>query len=511
MPIPVPLHEQPDNKSVLEDFKSYLMLKTIKTVNKDNKGIEKTLGHIGNYSDSLLKFEFTKDESFSLKRNVSFTSDNYLDIKNPLEWLQQIEDQPGSASRCKEKLKAHSAYRDYVKYKVENSSLGARVEDYVRKRAISDGLDAITQFIATKGIYSQLKSVENREKVEYESAKLRVEPDAALKEASAVTVWNNSQEAKDEMLKFDRIYEESMKKEKVGNMNLASFAHFCLFNVVKADKQRSSTYTFTNQNFIDRFPMFLPEGYTDFNNLPTDWNIHQPPSENASPDAYQIRLSGGLPGQKGQNAEKVTITAQTMELCDRYRELRSLAGIDDHKDLQAPFFVNARGEPIGAITSNLAIWKLFEKVTGVKRAKGTAIRKGAENLIRSSQDMLPNVQNLNNHSESTGKNVYHKTGYVQRLEFVNLAASNENESANSPMKVDLGNEQLEKRRKRHEEDERISRENAVQLIENRKSKRNMTLSSKMRVLPSDRKSLQEIIKLHPELEIHRVCTGKFPG
>ena len=68
------------------------------------------------------------------------------------------------------------------------------------------------------------------------------------------------------------------------------------------------------------FPMFLPEGYEEFNELPSDWNVHQAPSAGVSPDAYQIRLAGGLSSQKGQNAEKITITKQTMELCDRYRE-----------------------------------------------------------------------------------------------------------------------------------------------------------------------------------------------
>ena len=510
-PVVVPLHELPGNEEILKDFETYLKMKTIKTVNKSNKGIEKTLGHIGTYEDSLLKFEFSRDESFCLKRNLSFFSDDYLDVKNPLEWLQVIEDQP---LRCKERLKAHSAYRDYVKYKVENASFGNSLEAHVRKRAISDGLDSITKFISTKGLYAQYKSVENRNKVELEAAKLRLEPDAAIKEASAVSVWNNSQEAKDQMRKYDKIYEDAMEEDgPLGPMKFASFGHFCLFNLVKADKQRGSTYTFKNKHYIDRVPMFLPPGYTEFNELPADWNVHQAPSPGVLPDAYQIWLSGGLSGQKGQNAEKITITFQTMELFDRYRELKIKMGIDDQQDLEAAFFVNAKNEPLSAIQSNLAIWKLFEKVTGVSRAKGTAIRKGAEDLIRRNREMVPCVKTLNNHSDETGKNVYHKTSYVNRLEFVNLAASKENESANSPMKLrsNLGSELLEQRAKRHQEDERISRDRAEQVVEQQKFKRNIRLSSKCRVLPSHRKFLQEFLKNHPELEISQACQGRFPG
>ena len=510
-PVVVPLHELPGNEEILKDFETYLKMKTIKTVNKSNKGIEKTLGHIGTYEDSLLKFEFSRDESFCLKRNLSFFSDDYLDVKNPLEWLQVIEDQP---LRCKERLKAHSAYRDYVKYKVENASFGNSLEAHVRKRAISDGLDSITKFISTKGLYAQYKSVENRNKVELEAAKLRLEPDAAIKEASAVSVWNNSQEAKDQMRKYDKIYEDAMEEDgPLGPMKFASFGHFCLFNLVKADKQRGSTYTFKNKHYIDRVPMFLPPGYTEFNELPADWNVHQAPSPGVLPDAYQIRLSGGLSGQKGQNAEKITILRNTMELFDRYRELKIKMGIDDQQDLEAAFFVNAKNEPLSAIQSNLAIWKLFEKVTGVSRAKGTAIRKGAEDLIRRNREMVPCVKTLNNHSDETGKNVYHKTSYVNRLEFVNLAASKENESANSPMKLrsNLGSELLEQRAKRHQEDERISRDRAEQVVEQQKFKRNIRLSSKCRVLPSHRKFLQEFLKNHPELEISQACQGRFPG
>ena len=508
IPAAVPLHELPENEKILKELESYLMKKTIKTVNKNNKGIEKVLGHIGTYKDCLLKFEFSRDESFCLSRNVSFSSDEYLDVKNPLEWLQETEDQP---QRCKERLKAHSAYRDFVKYKVENSSLGTSLEALLRKRAITDGLDSITKFISTHRIYAQYQSVENRDKVELEAAKLRIMPDAAIKEASAVSVWNNSQEAKDEMAKYDKLYEDAIKAGKIGPMKFASYAHFCRFNMVKADKQRGSTYTFKNKHFIDRVPMFLPEGYTEFNELPAAWNVHQAPSADVLPDAYQIWLSGGLSGQKGQNAEKITITKQTMELCDRYRELKSLVGIEEQSNLEASFFVNAKNEPIGPIHSNLAIWKLYEKVTGVPRAKGTAIRKGAENLIRTNKEMVANVKTLNNHSDATGRNVYHKTSYVNRLEFVNLAATNENESANSPMKSNPGNELLEKRAERHQEDERISRERAEQLIEQRKVKRNISLSSKCRVLPDDRKFLQELIKNHPDLEISQACKGRFPG
>ena len=278
---------------------------------------------------------------------------------------------------------------------------------------------------------------------------------------------------------------------------------------MKSDKQRGGSYTFLNKHYMNRYPLYLPPGYNDYNNLPAGWNPHTPPTPGAEPNDYQFRLSGGLAGQKGQNAIKITITPQTMELIDRYREGKEIVGIEE--DPESRFFVNIRGEPLGEISSNLQIWKLFEAVTGASKAKTTKVRRGAEKTIRENQAMTDNILELNNHSNSTGMNVYHKTNYIGRAEYVSYAASLENETANSPSKSIVTRQSLKRRVERNENDLRISKELAQKKLDEKKGQRNISLGANVKVLPRDRAFLQSLITSKKDSEIFRATTGKFPG
>ena len=506
-PDELPLHKRKENEEVAADLENFIKLRAISTVREDTSTITKCLGHIVSYEDSLLNYEHSKDKSFSLKRNVSFDAEDFLPLKIPLEWVQDTITK--QATRSTEKLKAHAIYVDFLSYKLENSNLGSSIEALLRKRAISDGLEKITKYIKTHRMYKKFDAVANREKVEIETAKLCLDPDLHVKEADAVSTWNNSQEAKDQMKKYDKLYKCLVETQKIGDKNFASFAHFVFFNLVKSDKQRGGSYTFLNKHYMNRYPLYLPPGYNDYNNLPAGWNPHKPPTPEAEPNHYQFRLSGGLAGQKGQNATKITITPQTMELIDRYREGKEIVGLTE--DPESRFFVNIKGEPLAEISSNLQIWKLFEAVTGASKAKTTKVRRGAEKTIRGNQAMTDNILELNNHSNPTGMNVYHKTNYIDRAEFVSYAASLENETANSPSKSIVTRESLKRRVERNENDVRISKELAQKMLDEKKGQRNISLGAKVKVLPRDRAFLQSLITSKRDSEIYRATTGKFPG
>ena len=49
----------------------------------------------------------------------------------------------------------------------------------------------------------------------------------------------------------------------------SQWVRFCL---LLADHGRSSIYNFTNQQFVSKLPMYFPENYKDFNNLPSSYN-----------------------------------------------------------------------------------------------------------------------------------------------------------------------------------------------------------------------------------------------
>ena len=170
-----------------------------------------------------------------------------------------------------------------------------------------------------------------------------------------------------------------------------------------------------------------------------------------------------------------------------------------------------KGEPLGEISSNLQIWKSFETVTGASKAKTTKLRRGAEKTIRGNQAMTEDVLELNNHSNPTGLNVYHKTNYVDRAEFVSYSANLENETANSPLKSIVTRDSLRKRAERNENDERVSKELAQKKLDEKKSQRKVRLGANVKVLPKDRGFLQSIITSRKDSEIYMATKGKFPG
>ena len=499
------IEKLPENKMVIDDFKEYITNRTVKTANKDSV-LKKPLSYLFLRSDSLLKYEHSRDQSFSLLRNIQFLSDDFLAAKHPLNWIQTT-DSPGLSY---EMLKCHKIYREFLLYKLGVTDFGGSNEALMRKRNIQDGLQSIADLIKASNLYAQYEDLINRGRVEKENAKMIVDPDLAQKEVAAITNWNQSEDAKEEMKKFDLMYEEATKKKTIGVRKFASFGQFVKFNMAKGDKNRAGLYySFKVKQYTARTPLWYPDNYADFGNLPTDWDIHSPNAEGKEPTHYNIRFSGGELRNKGQSVGSITITKQTFELAERYRDLKGYLNLPEKQE--DFFFVNSKNQPLSD-NSNVkgSIWSKCSEVTGVK-TNSTMIRRAVETPIQENPEMCSQIKNLNNHGKAVGDKHYMKTRYAARTEFVNARAIAEGETAASPMKICNKDEALEsKRRKRIEEDIAVSKAQAEATLEDRK-KRNFVLSKKCRVLPDDKQFLQVLIDGSPHLEINVATRGKFPG
>ena len=499
------IEKLPENKMVIEEFKEYLIKRTVKTANKDSV-LKKPLSFLFLYSDSLLKYEHSKDQSFSLLRNIQFLTDDFLAVKHPLNWIQTT-DSPG---RSYEMLKCHKIYREFLLYKLGVTDFGGSNEALMRKRNIQDGLQSIADLIKASNLYAQYEDLISRGRVEKENAKMIVDPDLAQKEVAAIANWNQSEDAKEEMKKFDLMYEEATKKKTIGVRKFASFGQFVKFNMAKGDKNRAGLYfSFKVKQYTARTPLWYPDNYGGFGSLPADWDIHSPDSDGKEPTHYNIRFSGGELRNKGQSVGSITITKQTFELAERYRDLKGYLNLPENQE--DFFFVNSKNQPLSD-NSNVkgSIWSKCSDVTGVK-TNPTMIRRAVETPIQENPEMCSQLKNLNNHGKAVGDKHYMKTRYAARTEFVNARAVAEGETAASPMKISNKDEALvSKRRKRIEEDLAVSKAQAEATLEDRK-KRNFVLSKKCRVLPDDKQFLQGLIDGSPHLEINVATRGKFPG
>ena len=496
----------PENDIVIREFKEYLTKRTVKTANKDNC-LKKPLSYLIFYHDSFLKYEQSKDESFSLLRNIKFQSEDFLAVKHPLDWIQTT----ANPARSYEMLKCHKMYREFLMYKLGMEDFGGSNEALMRKRNIQDSLQSIADLIKSSNLYAQYEDLINRGRIEKENAKLIVDPDHAQKEVDAISNWNKSEDAKVEMEKYDVMYQEAMEKKTIGVRKFASFGQFVKFNMAKGDKNRAGLYYgFRVKQYTARSPLYYPAGYSGFGKLPKGWNIHSPESEGNEPTHFNMRFSGGELKNKGQSVGSITITKQTFELAERYRDLKGLLNLpEEQEDF---FFVNSKNEPLSD-NSNVkgSIWSKCSGVTGVK-TNSTMIRRAVETPIQENPEMCSQLKNLNNHGKSVGDKHYHKTRYATRTEFINARAVAEGETAASPMKLPDTDEVLaSKRMKRTEKDAAVSKAQAEAVLKDNRNKRNFTLSKKCRVLPPDREYLQALIDSSPHLEINVATRGKFPG
>lgn len=128
--------------------------------------------------------------------------------------------------------------------------------------------------------------------------------------------------------------------------------------------------------------------------------------------------------------------------------------------------------------------------------------------IRKDSKMTSQVQVLNNHSDAVGAAVYNIGDYQTRAEYVNAIAVAEGSNSQAP-ETDVVNK--DRRRKRMEEDEKLAREKAEEILNRDKKRRKLSLSSKHRVKPTAREFLQNLITENKSLEIHQATRKKFPG
>ena len=83
--------EEDDNFTIMQEFDDYL--KTYKyatNANKDSSTYSFSLGHMFKYPDSYLNFHTKLDPDFNFKRVVSFTSPGYVELSEPLTWMNSI-------------------------------------------------------------------------------------------------------------------------------------------------------------------------------------------------------------------------------------------------------------------------------------------------------------------------------------------------------------------------------------------------------------------------------------
>ena len=122
------------------------------------------------------------------------------------------------------------------------------------------------------------------------------------------------------------IYQNCMAGLKIGPRSFVKYANHVRFNLVLHDRNRMGVYSFTNMDFAERKPKYLPhESFfpeDGFRSLPSDWNPDCAPYDGAEPSCYVMELTGDNRGLKGGKTASVILSKSVIELCLRYREMK---------------------------------------------------------------------------------------------------------------------------------------------------------------------------------------------
>ena len=277
------------NKTFYSGFQEFMKKRHIAPKEKDNT-LDKAVGHLFKYDDSLLSYETQKNEDFCLDRLISFKSEEFLKLKFPLDWLQETCE--GHPSKAQERLKAHSYVVKFIQSSVDKFDFGGSTDDQLKRTLIIDGLDRITKEVSEQNLHARYQNLIDIETAEKKQARMIANPSEAFNVAQSVLKWNRSKEAKAKEQEFLKIYEDCMKNETIKSRPFTTFSHYVRFKECITDKNRSGAYELLNSDIALLKPQYWPEGYSGYGELPDGWDPNVAPSPETEPSAWTIQIAG---------------------------------------------------------------------------------------------------------------------------------------------------------------------------------------------------------------------------
>ena len=402
----------------------------------------------------MLNFLSEKHEDYDLSQHFIPLSDGFVEVKDPTiigGWIQSIGGPSGKSepSRRKEMLKAHARWRDFVQEKLVDIEFGSTAEAFYKKEIIIKKLENISEKISKKKIFSQLTKLENQARTQKQRARQILYPSQNFREQNSVKKWFESAEAKEEEEACLKIYQKGMAGSKIGQKEFHRFANYVRFTLALEDRNRRSTYNFTNEDFASRIPKWLPSAYSQdgigseidqFEMLPEGYNADEPPELGIEPSCWVMVICGDQKGLKGGRPAEVVFTKRSHELCLKFKDLKT----DFFEDVTGEdfFFVNSKGKLLAPLqrTAGSLLYKLGA-VCDLSNPTMNTFRRAAETVVQSSPKLKSRVENLQSHSAKVGLTFYDRSSQNTRAQFISQLSA-----VDSPNKDDSASDDLKKRR-----------------------------------------------------------------
>ena len=494
-----------ENAKFIKDFRAHLVLHS-DSGSEGSSTISKATGNLFHYERSYLNFSMKKIEGFNLSRLLDPFDDKFLEIEDPTiadGWFQSVggHDGKNAPGIQLQMLKDHKHLREYVLDKIRKKECGNSSEAYLVKDKVLNHIKDIEETIKKKKLVKKLKRLDDQCRLEKLKAKSLLNPQEDYNAQVAVDAWFKSEESKKLEAECDQIYRNVMEGAKIGPRSFTKHTNFTRFYLVLHSRNRIGTLNFTNKDFAERKPKYLPNDTfypeDDFKSLPDDWNPDVAPYEGAEPSCWVIELTGDGRGLKGGRATWLVISRPAMELCLRYREMKLVYLGERPSDV--PFFENADKQGLSALRLYKgSMLDRFAKACNLTDATINTFRKCSENLVQSSPAMKKDVEAIQSHTKEVAlAHYYQKSANVKSNYIVQL---NQKEGAKISKETSQG--VLLKRKVMDDSERSAAIDRAKKFLFDDKAKKSL---GKGKVDPGERKLIQDVFR-------HIIDSrAKFPG
>ena len=512
--------EQEENAGIIKEFEVFI--RDLKFDNPNNKGdlstIRKNLGHLFLYQDSLLEYEVAKDGKYNLMRLFTPKSTGFLEVSDPTTssgWIRSIGGPDGKSNpgRRKEQLKSHARFRDFVEEKVKQTQFGTTGAELFRKENVINNLKSVTANIKKKGTFGALAKLENLERNERLKAREVLNPGVDFKELNSVKDWFHSDLAQEEEKANLRNYDKCITGQKLGDKEFLKFSNWVRFSVALEDRNRRSVYNFSNGEFSERRPKWLPKGKSEdeisnyiFQKLPEGWNPDiSPLGDDEEPSCWVVNVSPGTKGMKGHRPGQIVLSKKSLEICLKLRDLK-VECIKSSVEDEDPFFVNIKNKPIAALQRTPgSLLSKFAKVTGVEDATMTTLRRAAEVRVQDSPEMKRNIEKLQSHSSNVGLRHYDRSDTTARANFINQLSEMELPKEDE---IEVPDSVMTKRKKLDQMEKKRILEKAKEKLKQDRFRKKESTNKKCKLVPTERRFMQEYFS---SSKTGIECGKVFPG
>ena len=326
----------PGNKEIMEDFKKYLEQRSTATLatGEATSQVPKYVGHIFHYPDSYLEHLISKNKEFRAAENFCFGKTTFKLLSDPFEWIRSGEGLKVSASRRRERMKAHAAYREYMRncLDIDKDMFGGHLNGIMMMSSVIQDLDRMERKIRNSGFWDKLGKLETQNRVAKESAIKTINPKEESNLRNAISNWNKSEVRMQKMAEIEKTYDNSLNGIRPSGAQFNALVQMTKFECHNLNRDRNSAYKFTNGDYISKRVSYVPKSIDGEDNdrlyskIPLGWNTNAPPSTvpEMKPSGWVLEVLGDVPGMKGQKATVVSFTPRMKELCERYRTVRDI-------------------------------------------------------------------------------------------------------------------------------------------------------------------------------------------